>query len=138
MSFNVFSNLDLKGQGRGIIIGVTRLLLLGPFYTIQIKFYMFFFAHDCTVPVDLMTEANTIIENQLQPKLVLFVKICTLLISKETKLFNNFKFRNHLTVSKIYVLRHQRNYQVGYNYATCIAAHFNSYIDLPKRLSDFS
>ena len=29
----VFSN----GQGRGIIVGVTRLLLLGPFYTIQTK-----------------------------------------------------------------------------------------------------
>ena len=26
-----------EGQGRGIIIGVTRLLLLGPFYTIKTK-----------------------------------------------------------------------------------------------------
>ena len=42
----VFSNLELEGQGRGIIIGVTRLLLLGPFYTIQTNF-MYFFAHDC-------------------------------------------------------------------------------------------
>ena len=33
----VFSNLDLEGQGSGIIMGVTRLLLLGPFYTIQTK-----------------------------------------------------------------------------------------------------
>ena len=32
-----FSNLELEGQGRGIIMGVTRLLLLGPFYTIQTK-----------------------------------------------------------------------------------------------------
>ena len=31
----VFSNLELKGQGRSIIMGVTRLLLLGQFYTIQ-------------------------------------------------------------------------------------------------------
>ena len=28
-------NLELEGQGRGIIMGVTRLLLLGPFYTLQ-------------------------------------------------------------------------------------------------------
>ena len=28
-------NLELEGQGRGIIMGVTRLLLLGQFYTIQ-------------------------------------------------------------------------------------------------------
>ena len=42
----VFSNLEPEGQGRGIIMGVTRLLLLGPFYTIQINF-MYFFAHDC-------------------------------------------------------------------------------------------
>ena len=42
----VFSNLELEGQGCGIIMGVTRLLLLGPFYTIQTNF-MYFFAHDC-------------------------------------------------------------------------------------------
>ena len=42
----VFSNLELEGQGRGIIMGVTHLLLLGPFYTIQTNF-MYFFAHDC-------------------------------------------------------------------------------------------
>ena len=35
---NVFSNLELEGQGRDIIMGVTRLLLLGPFYTIQANF----------------------------------------------------------------------------------------------------
>ena len=33
----VLSNLELEGQGRGIIMRVTRLLLLGPFYTIQTK-----------------------------------------------------------------------------------------------------
>ena len=42
----VFSNLELEGQGRGIIMGVTHLLLLGPFYTIQTNF-TYFFAHDC-------------------------------------------------------------------------------------------
>ena len=31
----VFSNLEPEGGGRGIIMGVTRLRLLGPFYTIQ-------------------------------------------------------------------------------------------------------
>ena len=39
----VFSNLEPVGQGRGIIMGLTRLLLLGPFYTIQTNF-MYFFA----------------------------------------------------------------------------------------------
>ena len=39
---NVFSNLELEGQGHGIIMGVTRLLLLGPFYSMQTNF----FAHD--------------------------------------------------------------------------------------------
>ena len=33
----VVSNLELEGQGRGIIMGVTCLLLLGPFYTIRTK-----------------------------------------------------------------------------------------------------
>ena len=32
-----FSNLELEGQGRGIIMGVTGLLLQGAFYTIQTK-----------------------------------------------------------------------------------------------------
>ena len=32
-----FSNLELEGQRHGIIMGVTLLLLLGPFYTIQTK-----------------------------------------------------------------------------------------------------
>ena len=32
-----FSNLKLEGQGWGIMMGVTRLLLLEPFYTIQTK-----------------------------------------------------------------------------------------------------
>ena len=39
--------MELEGQGRGIIMGVTRLLLLGPFYSIQTNF-LYFFAHDCT------------------------------------------------------------------------------------------
>ena len=30
----VFSNLEPEGQGHGITMGVTRLLLLEPFYTI--------------------------------------------------------------------------------------------------------
>ena len=33
-------NLEAEGQGRGTIIGVTRLLLLGQFYTIKIQFYV--------------------------------------------------------------------------------------------------
>ena len=44
----VVSNLELEGQGYGIIMGVTPLLLLGPFYTIQTNF-MYFFAHDSTL-----------------------------------------------------------------------------------------
>ena len=34
--------MEPEEQGRGIIMGVTCLLLLGPFYTIQIKFYVLF------------------------------------------------------------------------------------------------
>ena len=44
---NVFGYLELEGQGHGIIMGVTRLLLLGQFYSIQTNF-LYFFAHDCT------------------------------------------------------------------------------------------
>ena len=38
----VLSNLEAEGQGRGFIMGVTRLLLLGPFYTIQMQFSILF------------------------------------------------------------------------------------------------
>ena len=38
----VLSFLELEGQGHGIIMGVTRLLLLGLFYTIQMQFYVLF------------------------------------------------------------------------------------------------
>ena len=37
---NVFNNLELEGQGRGIIMG-------GLFYSIQTNF-LYFFAHDCS------------------------------------------------------------------------------------------
>ena len=55
----VFSNLEPEGQRCDIIIGVTRLLLLGPFYTIQTNF-MYFFAHGCisilgTCPPELVS-----------------------------------------------------------------------------------
>ena len=36
----------LEGQGRGIFMGVTRLVPLGPFYYIQTNF-LYLFAHDC-------------------------------------------------------------------------------------------
>ena len=39
----VFSNLDLEEQGRGIIMGVTHLFLLGPFYTVQTNFMYFLY-----------------------------------------------------------------------------------------------
>jgi hypothetical protein len=37
-----FSNLEPEGQGRRIIMVVTRLLLLGLFYTIQMQIYVLF------------------------------------------------------------------------------------------------
>ena len=37
-----FSNLEPEGQGWRIIMGVTRLLLLGLFYTIQMQIYVLF------------------------------------------------------------------------------------------------
>ena len=47
-----FSNLEPAGKGGGIIMGVTRLLLLGPFYTIQTNF-MYYFAHNCTLTLNI-------------------------------------------------------------------------------------
>ena len=44
----VFSNLEPEGQRRRIIMGVTLLLLLGPFYSIQTNF-LYFFAQDCSL-----------------------------------------------------------------------------------------
>ena len=38
----VFSNQEPEGRGCGIIMGVTRLLLLEPFYTIQIQTHQTF------------------------------------------------------------------------------------------------
>ena len=43
-----FSNLEPEGHGRGIIMGVTCLLLLRPFYYILTDHFLYFFAHDCT------------------------------------------------------------------------------------------
>jgi hypothetical protein len=43
----VFNNLELEGQGRGIIMEVALLLFLGPFYYIQANFVSFF-AHELT------------------------------------------------------------------------------------------
>ena len=47
----VLSNLEAEGQGRGFIMGVTRLLLLGPFmyWNQQTSDYSI---HHCTVPLD--------------------------------------------------------------------------------------
>ena len=47
----VFSNLELEGQGFGIIMEVTRLLLLGPFYYIQTNFSILF----CTQLYEYLT-----------------------------------------------------------------------------------
>ena len=56
----VLSNLEPEGQGRGIIMGVTRLILLGQFYTIQNNF-MYFFAHDCrSITRIIVNEKDTI------------------------------------------------------------------------------
>ena len=56
----VFSNLEPERQGRGIIMGVTRLILLGQFYTIQNNF-MYFFAQDCrSIARIIVNEKDTI------------------------------------------------------------------------------
>ena len=47
----VFSNLKPGGQGGGIIMGVTRLFLLGPFYYIQTNFSILF----CTWLYDIFS-----------------------------------------------------------------------------------
>ena len=54
-------NLELEVQGRGMIIVVTRLLLLGPFYYIQTNF-LYFFAHDCT-SYNIETDLNQMNDN---------------------------------------------------------------------------
>ena len=59
----VFSNLELEGQGRGIIMGVTRLLLLGPFYYIQTDF-QYFFAHDCKYILDKKSPKPAIVSGR--------------------------------------------------------------------------
>ena len=46
LTYGKISNLEPERQGRGIIMGETRLLPQRPFYTIQTKF-MYCFAHDC-------------------------------------------------------------------------------------------
>ena len=58
----VFSNLEPEGQGGGIIMGVTRLLLLGPFYYIQTKFSILF----CTrlyVLINLLTSIGKLVQS---------------------------------------------------------------------------
>ena len=65
----VFSNLEPEGQGDGIVMGVTRPLLLGPFYYIQTEFSILF----CT---RLYSRAETIrgntvgLVNFIEPKII--------------------------------------------------------------------
>ena len=49
------SNLEPEGQGRGIFMGVTHLLLLGQFYTIQMQFYVYRYMY-----IDLCTESKNL------------------------------------------------------------------------------
>ena len=73
----VFSNLEPEGQGGGIIMGVTRLLLLGPFYSIQTNF-MYFFAHDCisyyNPPSEMVSSHSALLCGKLPER----SKICTI------------------------------------------------------------
>ena len=68
----VFSNLELEEEGRGIIMGVSRLLLLVPFYTIQ-------------------TWAN-ILHPSVQPKLELFVVLFDLICIESTTVLKEMRF----------------------------------------------
>ena len=60
----VFSNLETEGQGRDIIMGVTRLLFLGPFYSIQTNF-LYFFAHNCILHYGIFIQNIKPKNNQL-------------------------------------------------------------------------
>ena len=71
----VFSNLEPEGQGRGIIMGVTRLLLLRSFYYIQTNF-LYFFAHDCSL-FFLFSDSSILFEDT----------VFTRIVSAETILF---------------------------------------------------
>ena len=83
----VFSNLEPEGQGRGIIMEVTRLLPLEPFYTIQTNF-MYFFAHDCMI----IRPAGTFQLGQ--------ANVCSFLVNllKSATILNNFNI-NHQQIS---------------------------------------
>ena len=58
----VFSNLEPEGQGGGIIMGVTRLLLLGLFYYIQTNFSILFCTRLYTL-VQCQTQKNQVLKN---------------------------------------------------------------------------
>ena len=62
----VFINLELEGKGRGIFMGVTHLLLLGPFYFIQTNF-LYFFAHDCKISNQITAKSRCIVTSLLAP-----------------------------------------------------------------------
>ena len=65
----VFTNLETERQGRGIIMRVTRLLLLGPYHSIQTNF-LYFFAHDCTSTWFILEHGNFKFENNRQSTMV--------------------------------------------------------------------
>ena len=56
-----FSNLEQEGQGGGISMGVTHLLLLGPFYYIQTKFSILF----CTRLYVLINLLTSILQSRI-------------------------------------------------------------------------
>ena len=55
------SNLEMEGQGRRIIMGVTDPLLLGPFYYIQTKFSILFCTLLYLIPVKTTDVAKLLI-----------------------------------------------------------------------------
>ena len=69
----VFSNLEPEGQGRGIIMRVTHLLLLELFYTIETNF-MYFFAHDCITYVSLNAVLKDVRNKSMIPYLIVLRK----------------------------------------------------------------
>ena len=65
----VFINLEPEGQGGGIIMGVTRLLLLGPFYYIQTKFSILFCTRLYICIVKLLRTCNIFLSLLQRPRL---------------------------------------------------------------------
>ena len=113
----VFSNLELEGQGRGIIMGVARLLLLGPFYTIQTKKDQTFWRGVYELTTNLNQIFAILAENQTKPKLI-HVKLVHMLIEVIKRWQHHHKKRaEKYTHNQIFLLWHKAYLSITFRLA---------------------